>query len=331
MNDLVSILIPAYNAEKYIGQTIKSALDQTWPQKEIIIVDDGSTDSTFEIAKRFQSRNVKVITQNNTGACGARNMAFRLSQGNYIQWLDADDILAPEKISNQLKNGSNENTTKIVFTAAFGTFFYNTKRANFRENGLWQDLSPVDWIITKFEKNVWMNPTAWLISRRLTELGGAWDERLSGSGDDDGEYILRVVAASESVKFVSEAKCYYRIGNVGSLDWSMGASVDKLEALFLSLSLSISHLMKLEDSLRTRQACVKHLQTWLPLFHPERKTILEKIYLLAKSLGGELAEPKVKWKYYPIKMLFGISNAKKVQNNWRKLKMLTLRFFDRYF
>ncbi|MBV9131045.1 MAG: glycosyltransferase, partial [Verrucomicrobia bacterium] len=68
MESLVSILIPAYNAEDWIAETIESALGQTWKRKEIIVVDDGSTDQTLAIARRFASRDVSVVTQSNQGA-----------------------------------------------------------------------------------------------------------------------------------------------------------------------------------------------------------------------------------------------------------------------
>ena len=70
---LVSILIPCYNAEKWLSETINSALDQTWKNIEIIIVDDGSTDSSLAIAKTFESKNIKVLSQENRGASAARN------------------------------------------------------------------------------------------------------------------------------------------------------------------------------------------------------------------------------------------------------------------
>ncbi len=103
MQPLVSILIPAFNAERWIAQTIDSALAQTWERKEIIVVDDGSTDNTYSVACGFQPRGVTVLRQSNQGAAAARNTAFAASHGSYIQWLDADDLLAANKIENQLK------------------------------------------------------------------------------------------------------------------------------------------------------------------------------------------------------------------------------------
>src|SRR5437773_11525221 len=102
MAPLISILIPAYNAEPWIADTIRSALAQTWPRKEIVVVDDGSTDQTLAVARRFASKDVVVTTQENQGAAAARNSALSLCQGDYIQWLDADDLLSPEKVARQM-------------------------------------------------------------------------------------------------------------------------------------------------------------------------------------------------------------------------------------
>src|SRR6266513_205442 len=102
MSDLVSILIPAYNAEAWIREAIESALDQTWQNKEIMVVADGSCDRTLQVARSFESKVVKVPTQANHGVCAARNRLLQLAQGDHLQWLDADDIIAPDKIALQL-------------------------------------------------------------------------------------------------------------------------------------------------------------------------------------------------------------------------------------
>ena len=96
---LVSILIPAFNAGAWIADTIASAVQQTWPNKEVIVVDDGSRDDTLSVARACASSQVKVVTQANQGAAAARNQAYSICQGDYIQWLDADDLLGPDKIA----------------------------------------------------------------------------------------------------------------------------------------------------------------------------------------------------------------------------------------
>jgi glycosyltransferase involved in cell wall biosynthesis len=300
MEPLVSILIPAYNSEKWIKETIESALNQTWPRKEIIIVDDGSRDRTFEIARKYESNSVKVLSQENKGGPSARNAALSIAQGDFIQWLDHDDLLAPDKISQQLKKCETVNMD-ILLSGSFGTFYYNPNRAKFNKTNLWRDLTPLEYFLIKFSESVWLHPTSWLVSRKLTDLAGPW--HVEKSPDDDGEYFCRVVAVSNGIKFVPEAKSYWRIGNYGSV--SKTRSDKALEALFLSIKLSIEHLRHLEDSEVTRAACLKYLQSRLWHFYPDKKEILRKAGELGEELGGRLSAPKEGWKFEILRKIFG--------------------------
>src|SRR5205814_2769990 len=106
MKPLVSILIPAFNAEKWLAQTIRSAVAQRWPRKEVVvIVDEGCRDRTLEVARQMASREVLVVTRPRQTAAGARNDAFSLSQGEYIQWLDRPELLAANKVDTQMEEG----------------------------------------------------------------------------------------------------------------------------------------------------------------------------------------------------------------------------------
>ncbi len=98
---LVSILIPCYNAEHWIGQCIESALAQTWAEKEIIVVDDGSTDGSLKVIQSFGDR-IRWETGPNRGGNVARNRLLGLSRGDWLQYLDADDYLLPDKIEKQM-------------------------------------------------------------------------------------------------------------------------------------------------------------------------------------------------------------------------------------
>src|SRR5215831_19001178 len=102
MKPLVSILIPAFNAEEWIGDTLRSAIEQTWPHTEIIVIDDGSSDDTVAIATSVASKATRIVRQARQGGPAARNTAYSLCQGDYIQWLDNDDLLAPDKIERQV-------------------------------------------------------------------------------------------------------------------------------------------------------------------------------------------------------------------------------------
>lgn len=101
MKPLVSIIIPCFNTEKYISEAIASALNQTYPNIEVIVVDDGSTDRSLEIIQSFGDRLIYEQI-NHQGACAARNRGLQLSKGKYIQFLDADDLLLSNKIETQL-------------------------------------------------------------------------------------------------------------------------------------------------------------------------------------------------------------------------------------
>jgi PST family polysaccharide transporter len=310
---LVSILIPAFNSELWIADTLRSALQQTWEPKEIIVVDDGSTDRTLAIARQFESEMVRVVTQKNEGAAAARNKALSLSQGEYIQWLDADDLLAPDKIAKQMEVIGSCRSKWTLLSSAFGRFKYRYRRAAFVPTELWADLSPVEWLLNKLGKLVYMQTATWLISRELTEAAGLWDTTMLS--DDDGEYFCRVLLASDGVRFVPESKVYYRAPWVGTLSY-LGSSDMKLEAHWRSMQLHIKYLLSLEDSERARNACLAYLQGCLIYFYPDMPNLVHAAEETAKNLGGRLRPPTLPWKYSALKLLIG----------WRRVKSLQLFF-----
>ena len=98
----ISVIIPAYNARKFIAEAIESVLNQTFPAHEIIVVDDGSTDGTGEFVKNRFGDKVRLIRQENKGQGAARNAGIQVATGNIFQFLDADDLLLPNKFEVQL-------------------------------------------------------------------------------------------------------------------------------------------------------------------------------------------------------------------------------------
>jgi colanic acid biosynthesis glycosyl transferase WcaI len=111
---LVSILIPAYNAERWIRQAVESALAQTYPFKEVIVVDDGSTDGTADALRSF-GKKIRFIHSTHFGGNAARNLLLEMSNGEWLQYLDADDYLLPDKIASQIEVlEANGNTFDII-------------------------------------------------------------------------------------------------------------------------------------------------------------------------------------------------------------------------
>jgi glycosyltransferase involved in cell wall biosynthesis len=326
MAPLVSILIPAYNAERWIAETINSALGQTWLRKEIIVLDDGSTDGTLAVARQFESKGVRVVTQRNQGAAAARNKAFSLSRGDYVQWLDADDLLSPDKVAHQMQAVEQTGDGWALFSSRWGSFRYRRAKAKFIASPLWADLDPTEWLIRKWEGNCHMQTATWLVSRELTEAAGPWDTRLLG--DDDGEYFSRVINACNGIRFIPQGRVYYRITPSSRLS-HIGRSDKKMEAQFLGMKLQIGYLCARENSDRVRAACVTYLQRWLPVFYPNRPDLVQEAQQLAGSLGGRLSLPKISWKYAWIEKLFGLAAAKHVQLSYNRGKSSALRAWDR--
>lgn len=322
---LVSILIPAFNAEEWIGDTLRSAVAQTWDRKEIIVVDDGSKDQTLAVARQFESDAVRVVTQNNQGAAEARNQAFLLSQGDYIQWLDADDLLGPDKITKQMEALGDPPNKSTLLSGGWGRFVYRYDRAKFVPSALWCDLSPVEWLMRKMSLNTHMQTATWLVSRELTDAAGPWNTKLLG--DDDGEYFCRILLASNGVRFVPEARVYYRAAP-NSLSY-IGQSDKKRDAQWHSMQLHIRYIRSLEDSARVRAACVQYLQNWMVFFYPERLDIFSQAEAVSRDLGGQLAPPRLSWKYSWIKALFGWPLARRAQRSLPSLRWSVARFWDK--
>ncbi len=323
---LVSILIPAYNAQDWIADTLRSAVAQTWETKEIIVVDDGSTDTTLAVARKFESGTVRVVSQKNQGAACARNTALSLCRGDYIQWLDADDLLAPDKIARQMAVLDGMGNKRALVSSEFGKFLHHWHRAEFVPSGLWNDLSPTEWLLRKMGDNLYMQTATWLVSRELTEASGPWDTRMLS--DDDGEYFCRVLLNSDSTRFVPGAKVYYRGFRPNSLAY-VGKSNRKRDALWISMKLHIGYLRSLEDSPRTREAALTYLQRNLINFYPERADIVKEAEEIATQLGGKLRPPHLSWKYSWIRAAFGWRAAKNTALEMRKIRWSLEESLDR--
>jgi glycosyltransferase involved in cell wall biosynthesis len=319
-------LIPAFNCQRWLTETLHSALAQTWDRKEIIIVDDGSTDQTLAIARQFESDVVRVFTQENQGAAGARNTALSLSRGQYIQWLDADDLLSPDKIASQMEALDQRASKRTLLSSAWGQFLYRYHRTNFTPTALWCDLPPVEWLLRKMSLNLHMQTATWLVSHELSEAAGPWNTQLLG--DDDGEYFCRVLLKSDGVRFQQKAKVYYRASGSSSLSY-IGHSERKMVAQWRSMEMHIDYLLSLEDSPRTRDACVKYINNWLMFFYPERLDLVQLAKEKAVELGGQLERPQFSWKYSWIDALFGRRLAKRAQVFFPGIRWSLQRSWDK--
>lgn len=116
MSDLVSVIMPVYNSERYVGEAIDSFINQTWTNKELIIINDCSTDSSRDVIKMYNDPRITIIdNESNRGVAFSRNRALRVARGEYITLLDSDDMMHPKKIQKEVEYLQN-NQYDVVFT-----------------------------------------------------------------------------------------------------------------------------------------------------------------------------------------------------------------------
>jgi glycosyltransferase involved in cell wall biosynthesis len=280
---LVSIIIPCFNAEAWLAETLESGLAQTWPEKEIIVINDGSRDDSLSVARRFESRGVTVVGQPNRGASAARNHGLRLARGEFIQFLDADDLLAPGKIAAQMELLATRPAGSIA-SCAWGRFQDDPARTEFCDDAVFRDFVAVDFLVLGADRGVMMHPSAWLVPRNVLDRAGPWNESLTLN--DDGEYFCRVLLAGTGVAFCPgpAARSFYRSGLPGSLSQRRGERARRSQ--FHSVELITAHLLATEDSARIRRAAANYYQRFIHDFFPFPADLMQTAKVRAAELGG---------------------------------------------
>lgn len=199
----VSVIIPAYNAERFLGDTLRSVLEQTYQDFEIIVVDDGSTDGTQAVVTAVVDERVHYIHQENRGPAAARNAGLRLARGEYIAFLDADDLWRPERLEACV-SFLDEHTQVDVVHTAFD--FINPDGRPFPAKSKWGDKST-----TALEHLVFRNDihtSTALVRRRCFDVAGLFDESLRGS--EDWYLWFRIAAAGFQFDFIPLSLAVYR-------------------------------------------------------------------------------------------------------------------------
>ncbi|MGD1909709.1 MAG: glycosyltransferase family 2 protein [Rivularia sp. (in: cyanobacteria)] len=209
MQKLVSVIIPCFNAERWIAEAIDSCLEQTYPQIEIIVIDDCSTDKSIEIIKSYGDKIIWKPLPQNKGGSYARNRGIALSKGEYIQFLDADDFILPEKIERQV-NFLEETGADVVY----GDWRYQGHQSNrvifldeIKKSGTTTD------ILQSLIENWWTAVASLLYKRTAVEKSRGWDESLSAAQDRD--FFISIVMSG--AKILYQPGCYSiyrRYGNV---------------------------------------------------------------------------------------------------------------------
>lgn len=306
---LVSILIPCHNAAAFLEATLASAFAQSWSRCEVILVDDGSTDNSLAIARRWESRGLRVLTQPNRGAAAARNTALRAASGDFIQYLDADDLLDPHKIELQLARATQE-SPRAALTGRWARFMDDPAQGRFADsNPLFADLTPRDYLQRYASNDCMMHPAAWLLPRTIVDAAGPWDERLSLN--DDGEYFTSIVVHATRVAYVPAAVSHYR----SALPTSLSAQRRRkhLESAFLALTQITQHLLAFEDSPEMRRAAADLNQRFAYDYYPGAPDLVETALRRAQELGGSTLRPLGGNSFQLLSRLIGWRAARRLQ------------------
>ncbi|OYP34106.1 glycosyltransferase family 2 protein [Rhodopirellula sp. MGV] len=270
---LVSIVIPCFNAERYIGKTLESALSQDYPNCEVIVVDDGSTDGSLGVVEGFSGR-VRVERQENCGGCVARNRGLSFASGEWVQFLDADDALRSNKISLQLKcldyDPTRVSTCQLELTACIdqtgpelsGGNVFSLDGPNFL----------VQWLLGTISKEMtagsdlqttFGNTTSWLASKAIYEKCGGWNSDLAMC--QDSEMYCRVLSHASQVVAIARPLAFYRIGVDSSV--SSGVSRKKAES-FLRYCSTVEEVLRKLDLPDSEKAIASCYCSFLSRFYP---------------------------------------------------------------
>jgi glycosyltransferase involved in cell wall biosynthesis len=204
---LVSIIIPCFNASRWLSEAIDSCLEQTYSNIEIIIIDDGSSDNSWEIIKSYSDKyknKIKCRSIPHSGGNHARNLAISLSNGEYIQFLDADDYILPEKIEHQVR---------FLETTDADVVYGDWRYQYHRDDGIIQlgkiEVSGIQTdILESLLATWWVAVAALLYKRSSVEKSDGWDENLPAVQDRD--FFLSVVINGAKVKYQSGCYSIYR-------------------------------------------------------------------------------------------------------------------------
>lgn len=201
INLKVSILIPCYNAEQWIKQAIESALNQTYPHKEVIVINDGSTDDSLEIIQSFGDK-IHWETGINKGGNAARNRLLELSSGEWLQYLDADDYLLPNKVAQQIQYLEENPDTDIVYSPSI--LQHHTEEITQEILSIPQPHDPwvllARWYLPQTGSPLWRK-------QAIIDVGG-W--KINQPCCQEHELYLRLLIAQKRFQYYGEAASVYR-------------------------------------------------------------------------------------------------------------------------
>ena len=285
---LVSIVIPCYNAGCFIEATLESALAQTWSNTEMIVVDDGSNDNSRELVERYVSPRLRLVQNSGRGAAAARNRGLSEATGDYVQYLDADDLLSPDKLAAQVNLLKQSPLGCVALCATTHFQDGSDPSEGVRQDGwpLVDSDDPLHWLVELLGPDGhggMVHPASWLTPRSVVEKAGPWDKRLSL--DDDGEYFCRVVLASRALRRSGQGRSYYRKFPASSHNLSAQSSAAHQRSALLALDLRAEKMLSLTDGDRAKRGLARCYLDRAWSAYPDHPEVSDLALRRARALG----------------------------------------------
>ncbi len=285
---LISVIIPVYNGEKTIRETIESVLNQTFREFELLVINDGSQDRTLEIVESIQDSRLKVFSYPNAGQSTSRNRGIELATGEYISFIDADDLWTPDKLEAQVKVLQENPQAAVAYS------WTNWIDESSQLVGKGSHITEKGKVFAKLLLNDFVaNGSNSLIRRQvLTEVGG-FDASVTPA--EDWDMWLRIAAHYEFVAVPSSQVLYRITPNSASFNvWKMEVSSLKvIEKAFAQAPESLHYLKRKSLGNRYKYLTYKSIEGY-----PERKKGLTAIRFLWQIIKNDpsMLQAKVIWK-----------------------------------
>lgn len=313
---LVSVIIPCRNGAAWLGDAIESCLGQSWTRLEIVVVDDASSDRSRDVARRYRDRGVVALDSPRRGASAARNAGLLRAAGDFVQFLDADDVLDRDKIRVQVERLASA-PVGAVASGAWARFRLQPSEAAFATEPVWRDFAaPEQFLIASWLGGGMMANFAWLTPRAVLERAGPWDETLSLA--DDGEYFCRVLLAASAVVFCRQACGYYR--SIAAPRLSRRRDRAALVSAFSAIDQSCGRLLERDDSLAAKKACATQYQRFAYDAYPQARDLVARAERRAGELGGSELRPGGGPAFQFLAKNFGWKFGKHCQRAWHRFK-----------
>lgn len=250
MNSKISIIVPIYNAEHFLAETIQSVIEQTYLNWELLLIDDGSTDQSSSICADFKSKDVRIQTyyKPNGGQASARNLGIKKSNGNWIAMLDADDLWHPTKLEKQIAVVNAHPQVEFCYTNT-STFKGTIDNEIANNNGFEYGLYSTGQLFQNIYSHNPISNSSVLVRKVLLEQSGFYDEHEKIRGSEDWDLLLRILKCNSHVFGIDEKLLYYRQHEDGIHNQSSRMLIGKILVYSKHESdQTLSKLLKLRQS-----------------------------------------------------------------------------------